>query len=41
MPLHVACKADDSNKHEYDVNQIIFHKGKLFTAADDGKVKVQ
>ncbi|XP_068908957.1 myosin heavy chain kinase D [Tenebrio molitor] len=40
MPLHVACKADDSNKHEYDVNQIIFHKGKLFTAADDGKVKV-
>ncbi|RZC32155.1 hypothetical protein BDFB_008895 [Asbolus verrucosus] len=39
MPLHVTCRADDSDKHEFDVNNLIFHKGKLYSAADDGKIK--
>lgn len=40
MPLRIDCKADDSDKHEFDVNHILFHKGKLYSAADDGKIKV-
>ncbi|XP_044257819.1 uncharacterized protein LOC123006936 [Tribolium madens] len=40
MPLHVATRADDADKHEFDVNQLIYHKGKLYSAGDDGKIKM-
>ncbi|KAJ8953357.1 hypothetical protein NQ314_007366 [Rhamnusium bicolor] len=40
MPLRVGCRADDSDKHEFDVNYILYHKGKLYSAGDDGKIKV-
>ncbi|XP_973588.2 uncharacterized protein LOC662397 [Tribolium castaneum] len=40
MPLHVATRADDADKHEFDVNQLIYHKGKVYSGADDGKIKM-
>ncbi|XP_044257745.1 uncharacterized protein LOC123006900 isoform X2 [Tribolium madens] len=40
MPFHVATRADDVDKHEFDVNQLIYHKGKLYSAGDDGKIKM-
>ncbi|KAJ8952925.1 hypothetical protein NQ318_006542 [Aromia moschata] len=39
MPLRVGCRADDADKHEFDVNFLLYHKGKLYSAADDGRVK--
>lgn len=41
MPLKVACRASDTDKHEWDVTFLLFHKGKLYSASDDGKIKVK
>lgn len=40
MPLRIDCKANDSDKHVFDINHLLFHKGKLYSGADDGKIKV-
>ncbi|KAL1491460.1 hypothetical protein ABEB36_012057 [Hypothenemus hampei] len=40
MPLKVACRASDNDKHEWDITFLLFHKGKLYSAADDGKIKM-
>ncbi|XP_030755771.1 myosin heavy chain kinase D-like [Sitophilus oryzae] len=40
MPLTVACRAGDADKHDKDVNALLFHKGKLYSAGDDGKIKL-
>lgn len=41
MPLKVLTRADDSEKHEWDINCLLFHNGKLYSGADDGKIKVK
>ncbi|XP_023013231.1 uncharacterized protein [Leptinotarsa decemlineata] len=38
MPLRVGCRADDADKHEFDINFLLYHKGILYSAGDDGKV---
>ncbi|CAG9857981.1 unnamed protein product [Phyllotreta striolata] len=38
MAAKIQCRANDADKHEYDINSVIFHKGKLYSAADDGKI---
>ncbi|CAH1108344.1 unnamed protein product [Psylliodes chrysocephalus] len=40
MPIKVDCRADDGDKHQFDINFLLYHKGKLYSAADDGKVMV-
>lgn len=40
MPLHVSTRADDADKHANDVNALIYRQGKLYSGADDGKIKV-
>lgn len=40
MPAEIKAIVDATEKHEYDINQIQYQNGKLYTAADDGKVKV-
>ncbi|XP_018579203.1 myosin heavy chain kinase D [Anoplophora glabripennis] len=40
MTLRVGCRADDADKHEFDVNSLLYHKGKLYSAGDDGRIKV-
>lgn len=40
MPLRVGCRADDADKHEFDVNFLLYKKGKLYSAGDDGRIKV-
>lgn len=40
MPLHVSTRADDVDKHVNDVNALVYAKGKLYSGADDGKIKV-
>lgn len=40
MPLHVSTRADDADKHSNDVNALVYVKGKLYSGADDGKIKV-
>ncbi|KAK9884444.1 hypothetical protein WA026_007290 [Henosepilachna vigintioctopunctata] len=40
MPLSIGCRVPDSDKHEYDVNYLLFVKGNLYSAGDDGRVKV-
>ncbi|KAL1491461.1 hypothetical protein ABEB36_012058 [Hypothenemus hampei] len=40
MTLTVACRASDADKHDKDVTALLFHKGKLYSGADGGKVKV-
>lgn len=39
MPVKVNCRVDDADKHEFDVNCLLFHKGKLYSGSDDGKIK--
>ncbi|KAG5892666.1 hypothetical protein JTB14_025460 [Gonioctena quinquepunctata] len=39
MKLRVGCRADDADKHERDINHLLFHKDVLYSAGDDGKVK--
>lgn len=41
MPFQIRTRADDGDKHIYDVNCMIYHKGKLYSGADDGKIKVR
>lgn len=40
MPLQVRTRADDADKHANDVNALIYRNGKLYSGADDGKIKV-
>ncbi|ENN79626.1 hypothetical protein D910_06065, partial [Dendroctonus ponderosae] len=40
MSLKVACRAGDSDKHDFDITFLLFHDGKLYSAADDGKIKL-
>lgn len=41
MPLKVLTRADDSEKHEWDINCLLYTSGKLYSGADDGKIKVK
>ncbi|XP_066246498.1 uncharacterized protein [Euwallacea similis] len=40
MPFAVACRANDADKHDKDITALVFHKGKLYSGGDDGKLKV-
>ncbi|KAJ8981542.1 hypothetical protein NQ317_009801 [Molorchus minor] len=40
MSLRIGCRVDDPDKHTRDVNCMLYKKGKLFSGADDGKIKV-
>lgn len=40
MPLQIRALASDADKHSYDVNSLLYHEGKLYSAADEGKIKV-
>ncbi|XP_018332202.1 myosin heavy chain kinase D-like [Agrilus planipennis] len=40
MTLSIKCRADDNDKHSSDVSCLLHHKSKLYSAADDGKIKV-
>lgn len=39
--LKVAASIDAADKHDYDVTSLVFAKGKLYSASDDGKIKVE
>ncbi|XP_056638989.1 kinesin-related protein 8 [Diorhabda carinulata] len=39
MPVKVDCRVGDADKHEFDVNCLLFHQGKLYSGSDDGKIK--
>ncbi|CAG9840196.1 unnamed protein product [Diabrotica balteata] len=39
MPLRIDSRADDVDKHEHDINCLLFHDGKLYSGADDGTIK--
>ncbi|XP_044757862.1 protein JINGUBANG, partial [Coccinella septempunctata] len=38
--MKVSVEADNKDKHEFDVNFLLYAKEKLYSAADDGKIKV-
>lgn len=38
--LHIGNKASDRDKHSMDVTVVLYHKGKVYTGGDDGKIKV-
>lgn len=40
MPLKISFKASEVDKHEWDINHLLYFKGKLYSASDDGKIKV-
>lgn len=40
MPFRISSRVDDANKHENDVSALVYTKGKLYSGADDGKIKV-
>ncbi|XP_030755745.1 uncharacterized protein LOC115882061 [Sitophilus oryzae] len=40
MPLEITCRASDNDKHEWDVTYLLYHGGKLYSAADDGKIMI-
>ncbi|XP_018579199.1 uncharacterized protein LOC108917198 [Anoplophora glabripennis] len=40
LHLHIGNKASDDEKHNMDVNVVLYHKGKIYTGGDDGKIKV-
>lgn len=40
MPLQVKAKTKPEDKHSADVNTLIYHNGKLYSGADDGKIIV-
>lgn len=40
MPLNLAATVKDADKHEYDVTSLIYKNGKIYSAADDGKIKM-
>lgn len=40
MPFQVRTRADDADKHTFDVNSMVYRKGKLYSGGDDGQIKV-
>lgn len=38
--MKIVGKVEDKEKHELDVNYLLYTKNKLYSAADDGKIKV-
>lgn len=40
MTLRLLSKVDDRDKHDEDVNSLVFANGKLYSGANDGKIKV-
>ncbi|XP_050304051.1 uncharacterized protein LOC126741602 [Anthonomus grandis grandis] len=40
MTLTISCRATDADKHDKDVSELLYHKGKLYSGGDDGKIKV-
>ncbi|GLV44215.1 uncharacterized protein CBL_12489 [Carabus blaptoides fortunei] len=40
MPLNLAATVKNADKHEYDVTSLIYKNGKIYSAADDGKIKM-
>ncbi|CAH0553999.1 unnamed protein product [Brassicogethes aeneus] len=40
MTLKIAAQASENDKHEWDINHILYYKGKLYSGSDDGKIKV-
>jgi len=40
MPFAVRTRADDCDKHASQVNTLIYHNNRLYSGADDGKIKV-
>ncbi|KAJ8952922.1 hypothetical protein NQ318_006539 [Aromia moschata] len=40
MPLRIGCRVDDDDKHQNDVNCLIYKKGKLYSGGDEGKIMV-
>ncbi|KAF7268834.1 hypothetical protein GWI33_018178 [Rhynchophorus ferrugineus] len=40
MPLRISCRASNNDKHEWDITYFLFHDGKLYSAADDGKIMI-
>lgn len=41
MPLNICLRADDAEKHEFDITTLLFLDDKLYSAGDDGKIKVK
>lgn len=41
MVLQVRTRADSADKHTADVNTLVYHKGRLYSGADDGKIIVK
>ncbi|KAJ8959946.1 hypothetical protein NQ317_002011 [Molorchus minor] len=39
MSLRISCRVDDADKHENDITSLIYKNGKLYSGADDGKIK--
>ncbi|XP_018021293.1 myosin heavy chain kinase B [Hyalella azteca] len=40
VSLTLACEADVESRHGADMESVVLHGGRIYTAADDGKVKV-
>lgn len=40
MPFDIRTRADDADKHSNDVTTLVYYKGKLYSGADDGMIKV-
>lgn len=41
MSLKVTASASEAERHLRDIVTLAFHNGKLYTGADDGKIKVK
>lgn len=37
----VSTRANDGDKHILDITSLLYHHNKLYSAADDGKIKVR
>uniref|UniRef100_A0A1Y1JRX2 Uncharacterized protein n=2 Tax=Photinus pyralis TaxID=7054 RepID=A0A1Y1JRX2_PHOPY len=40
MPLQIKSRVNDTEKHSLDITALIFNNNKLYSASDDGKIKV-
>nr|XP_022906761.1 myosin heavy chain kinase C-like isoform X1 [Onthophagus taurus] len=40
MPLNIITKSSDDDKHSADINSLIHKNGKIYSGADDGKIKM-
>lgn len=40
MTLNVKAKTKSGEHHGADVNTLVYHEGKLYSGADDGKIMV-